>query len=419
MKNNTILFVEDEATIREELSQFLERYTDRGLYIGENGEEGLALYEKYHPDIVISDIKMPKMTGIEMIKRIKASNPDQAIILTTAHSDSSFFLEAIELQVDGYLLKPLDLKLLDKKIKKISEHIVFRREYETQKIIMNEIAHLQGSMLAVLNEEFKLLFLNDKALAFWGEENIEEAIKHDRMLSSRMVKQEEYFYPSEIEGRHWITEIQLLPPHKRIIALWTPGKEVINTYVVDVTYSAESKHTIISLSEITKMEEEKKLYQKQIYVDELTQIYNRTMFNKQLDIELKRANSEKSELSMIVMDIDHFKQVNDHYGHMVGDEVLVGLTHLIKRKIRANDLFARWGGEEFVILLPDTDSEGARILAENLRKMIEVHTFSADISLTCSFGVAAKKQDDVYLFRKADEALYRAKLNGRNRVVIY
>jgi diguanylate cyclase (GGDEF)-like protein len=72
-----------------------------------------------------------------------------------------------------------------------------------------------------------------------------------------------------------------------------------------------------------------------------------------------------------------------------------------------------------VILLPDTDSEGARILAENLRKMIEVHTFSADISLTCSFGVAAKKQDDVYLFRKADEALYRAKLNGRNRVVIY
>jgi diguanylate cyclase (GGDEF)-like protein len=323
------------------------------------------------------------------------------------------------LQVDGYLLKPLDLKLLDNKIKKISENIAFRREYETQKIIMNEIAHLQGSMLAVLNEEFELLFLNDKALAFWGEENIEEAIKHNRMLSSRMVKQEEYFYPSDIEGRHWITEIQLLPPHKRIIALWTPGKEVINTYVVDVTYSTESKHTIISLSEITKMEEEKKLYQKQIYIDELTQIYNRTMFNKQLDIELKRSNAEKSELSMILMDIDHFKQVNDRYGHMVGDEVLVGLTHLIKSKIRTNDLFARWGGEEFVILLPDTDSEGAWILAENLRKMIEIYTFSAGISLTCSFGVAAKKQEDIYLFRKADEALYRAKLNGRNRVVTY
>lgn len=423
MKNIKILFVEDDADIREELISFLSRYAKAGLYAAENAEEGLVLFHKHSPDIVISDIKMPKMSGIEMVKQIKETDPDQAIILTTAHSDSAFFLEAIELQVDGYLLKPVDLRQLRHKIKKISQELILQQQYESQKEIMNEIAYLQGNMLAVVDENFHLLFLNDTELAFWGLKSLEEALMQNVMMSKRMVKSDEHFYPSDVEGRGWIREIQELEPHKRIIALRSLDGESIHAYMVDITYSEESKHTIIALSEITKIEEERASYQRRMYIDDLTQTYNRAMFDKQLDIELKKALTESEALSMIMLDIDHFKQINDEYGHMVGDEVLIGMSNLIRSNVRTHDLFARWGGEEFALLLPDTTIEGAKKLAESLRRRIESHTFHADTSLTCSFGVAStegtKGTKELSLFKKADEALYRAKLQGRNRVVTY
>ena len=420
MKQIKILFVEDDRSIRDELASFLGRYAEAGLYAAKDAEEGLKFFYQYQPDIVISDIKMPKMSGIDMVKKIKETDPDQAIIFTTAHSDSAFFLEAIELQVDGYLLKPVDLRQLRRKIKKISEDLVLRRRYESQKEIMNEIAHLQGSMLAVFDKNLQLLFLNDTALTFWGFEDVEEALEENSMLGSRMIKDGDYFYPSTTEGRGWIQEIQDLEPHKRIIALRSLDGESTHAYMVDITHAEETGHTIVTLSEITKIEEERASYQKRMYIDTLTQVYNRAMFDKQLDIEVKKSLKEREELSMIMLDIDHFKQVNDRYGHMVGDEVLIELSKLIGKSVRTHDFFARWGGEEFALLLPNTGQEGAVKLAESLRKEIVSHKFSGDIFLTCSFGVASVGGEaDICLFRKADEALYKAKLQGRNRVATY
>ncbi|NKQ41927.1 MAG: diguanylate cyclase [Sulfurovum sp.] len=420
MEQLKILFVEDEPMIRRELGEFLQRYTTNKLCVASNGKEGLEAFHACHPDIVISDIKMPKINGIDMIKAVREINPTQAVILTTAHSDSDYFLEAIDLQVDGYILKPIDLKKLDKKIIELSERIILKKQYDEQKTIMNEIAHLQGSLLAVIDKKKELLFLNDKALSFLGIATVEEAILKNRVLAENMVKREDCFYPSHQSGRSWIEEIQLLEPHRRIIALKQYNKEKVKTYAVDITYVAESKHTILSLSEVTKMEEEKKMYQNRVYKDDLTQLHNRAMLNKQLDLEIQKAKDEKKNLSMIVIDIDYFKEINDQYGHTIGDEVLIELSKLIEDQVRSRDLFVRWGGEEFVILLPDTDLKGACALADELRRIIESHLFCHDISMTCSFGVALMKDNDnLSLFRKADAALYKAKLGGRNKVVIY
>lgn len=420
MKQIKILFVEDDAGIREELASFLERYAQEGFYMGRDGEEGLALFHRHQPDIVISDIKMPKMTGIEMVKKIRETDPDIPVVFTTAHSDSAYFLEAIELQVDGYLLKPIELKQLRRKIRKIAKELALRREYESQKIIMNEIAHLQGSMLAVFDEAFDLLFLNEVSLTFWGLESMEEALIENAIIAERMVRGEGYFYPSDDSGRSWITEIQTLDPHKRIIALRSLDGESVHAYIVDITHVEESQHTIVVLSEITKIEEERSSYQKRVYIDDLTQVYSRAMFDKELDGAVKKVEKEDGELSMILLDIDHFKEINDKYGHTVGDEILIGLSGLVKAKIRAYGLFARWGGDEFVLLLPGTNLEMAGNLAENLRKRIASYSFYANISLTCSFGVATVRgREDIDLFKKADEALYRAKLQGRNKAVLY
>ncbi len=420
MENIKILFVEDDEGIREELASFLGRYAKAGLYIAKDGVEGLTLFHRHQPDIVISDIKMPKMTGIEMVKKIRETDPDIPVVFTTAHSDSAYFMEAIELQVDSYLLKPIELKQLRRKIKKIAKELALRRAYESQKIIMNEIAHLQGNLLVVFDKAFDLLFLNEVGLDFWGIASMDEALAKNVMIAERMVKENDYFYPSEVKGRSWINEIQTLDPHKRIIALRSLDGESVHAYIVDITHVEESQHTIVALSEITKIEEERSSYQKRVYIDDLTQAYNRAMFDKELEIAVKKALKEGAELSMILLDIDHFKHVNDKYGHMTGDEILIGVSDLVKSNIRTHDLFARWGGEEFVLLLPDTGLKGARKLAVNLRKRIASHIFPHDISLTCSFGVATVGgREDMCLFKKADEALYEAKLQGRNRVIVH
>jgi len=294
MNNKLILlYVEDEDGIRNQLSRFLKYFSAR-VYTASNGEEGLELYRKHLPDIVISDIKMPIMNGIEMVKEIKNINPKQHIIFTTAHSESNYFMDAIDMQVDGYILKPINLDKLEKKLEQIEEHISLKRYY----------------------------------------------IKHQQELEDR------------------------------------------------------------------------------VYKDELTQIYNRRYFEDEFNKEIKKYKLKNRPLSIIILDIDNFKQFNDTYGHQVGDIILQTLAKIIQNSIKDIDTFARWGGEEFVCILPNTILKDAIILAEYLRKIVENYTFKDNLKVTCSFGVATFTQDDTKesIIKRVDNALYRAKDSGRNRV---
>ena len=155
------------------------------------------------------------------------------------------------------------------------------------------------------------------------------------------------------------------------------------------------------------------------YTDPLTSIYNRLHFGHFLDAEIDRVKRYGGTFSIIFFDLDRFKEVNDEYGHLVGDEVLKRVAGIVEKANRNADIFARYGGEEFIILAPATDIAGARVHAERLRNDIEHHRFSEISHLTCSFGVAEYKPDadDVTsLFKRADTALYNAKKLGRNRV---
>jgi len=417
----SILFVEDEPLIREELSSFLKRYTEKSLYIAENGEEGLALYRKKKPDVVISDIRMPKMNGIQMVQEIKKINPDQTVLFATAHSDSNFFIDAIELQVEGYLLKPIDLGLLRKKIKKIQEDIAFKKQLKMQEVIANEIAHLQGNMLAVLDQNYIPLFLNKKWMELLNINSLEE-IAEGQCISRFFQDKEGYFYPSGENICRWVEELKSLDNHSQIVAIQMNKDDEARVYAVTFSDIEETKHLIVSFSEITYIEKEKTSYQKQAHTDALTQLPNRTKFNQELDNAIGKAELSNEKLSIILFDLDLFKNVNDTYGHLVGDDMLVELSTAISTLIRSNDMLARWGGEEFVVLLPNTDIKGAEILAEKMRMAVEKYPFSHGISLTCSFGVACmcgEKETPTSIFSKADKALYKAKNRGRNKVVSY
>jgi two-component system cell cycle response regulator len=167
-------------------------------------------------------------------------------------------------------------------------------------------------------------------------------------------------------------------------------------------------------------------YHEEIYrlttVDGLTQIFNKRYFSEALAREIARASRYRRELSMVMFDLDHFKDVNDTHGHLAGDAVLKTLALTIKSKIRTEDIFARYGGEEFAIILPEIDCHNAHQFAEKIRRIVETTEFRFEgtlIPVTISMGVATldlEEPSSVALIKRADERLYEAKAAGRNCV---
>ena len=157
--------------------------------------------------------------------------------------------------------------------------------------------------------------------------------------------------------------------------------------------------------------------------DALTGIANRLAYNEKLKHEISRRQRNHKPLSICVVDVDKFKGVNDTYGHKAGDKVLQTIAQVCSKNVREVDFFARYGGEEFVLLLPETRVEQARVVADNLRRQIQVckfHYAGQPVSITISCGIAEFSGEDSgdTVFKRADKALYRAKQEGRNRVIV-
>ena len=180
----------------------------------------------------------------------------------------------------------------------------------------------------------------------------------------------------------------------------------------------DTSNYVVVFTDITTIHNEKKLLEKMAYTDPLTNINNRKMFDKLYTKELASHKRYGESLSLIMFDIDHFKAVNDTYGHDIGDKVLVTLTELISKNLRTNDIFARWGGEEFTILLPRTNADEAYDKAQELRQLIEQYHDNEIPRITSSFGTTELLETDKEqsFFKRADEALYKAK-RKRNNVV--
>lgn len=159
---------------------------------------------------------------------------------------------------------------------------------------------------------------------------------------------------------------------------------------------------------------------RQTTTDSLTQVFNRFKLDKVITDEISRSERSGELFGIVMLDIDYFKQVNDTYGHQIGDEVLVIIGKVLKRSARAIDVVGRWGGEEFLILCPGTDEKGCLVLAENIRTGLAEQSFPTTHPLSASFGVTQFRLGETAqaVIARADEALYRAKENGRNRVEI-
>jgi polar amino acid transport system substrate-binding protein len=179
------------------------------------------------------------------------------------------------------------------------------------------------------------------------------------------------------------------------------------------------RDTLIDLHDVqAQLEHQNRMFKRQSITDALTGIYNRLKLDEDLAYAIARSERTKNEFSVILLDIDNFKLVNDRFGHLVGDELLKAFSSLLVSSIRKSDIAGRWGGEEFLIICPDTDLQGCEKLAEQLRKQIAEYEFPEKRVLNASLGVAAHQQGENAdtMIARVDKALYRAKKDGRNRV---
>lgn len=271
--------------------------------------------------------------------------------------------------------------------------------------------------MAYIDKNFIFRTVNDAYLKLYNKKKKNEIVGHsvEELLGEIYIKKkikwniQKCLTGQEVKQQEWID----FPDGQRRFMY-------MNYYPL---FSKEKETTIgvvVNSIDITKMKEMEDKLKRLSITDQLTQIYNRVKFNASLEEEVKRNRRYNTELAIIMLDIDHFKRVNDTYGHDVGDKVLVGLVAIVKQCIRETDVFARWGGEEFILLLPHTSLENAAKLAERIRVKVELYHFDVVGEITCSFGVSEFLGEDTEetFSKRVDNALYESKRTGRNRVTV-
>jgi len=435
IKTATILYVEDEEKVREGYTKPIKRCA-KELFTASNGKEGLELFKKHNPDIVVTDIKMPKMNGIDMVKAIKEINPEVKVIFTSAHSESEYLLNAIELHADGYFLKPVPSKLLKSRITSISKMLLLEKINAAQQIRIQEQEILLQNIIdtdeniTIVSDCHRISFANKAFLDFFGLDYIDQFyINHDSFLE--VFEQESGFLHQELIndeplldekdlGLRFYNLIQSTKDSERVASIIDKQGNVKH-FLINISLMDQINALyLVTLTNITEITIQKTMAQTKVNIDELTGAYNRNKFEEVFEYEISKAEDNGLALSIAILDIDYFKNYNDKYGHLVGDEILRLLVQEVKKHIRKTDLFARWGGEEFVLIFEGTDIDNAVKISNNLRKKIAVLENQPAGKITVSFGVTQyiDGDDKKSIFSRCDDALYLAKKHGRNCVKV-
>lgn len=267
--------------------------------------------------------------------------------------------------------------------------------------------------IVVVTDGKALIFANQAFYDYFGYTSL-ETFRHDHSCICDFFEageSDEYLQP-RIDGLLWTDYlIQYNMKEQKVKMTMGENTSIFTVHAKKMEYGGEIRHVVV-FTDITKLNQ-------LATQDVLTQIANRFQFDKVLEHSISLSQRYGRTLSIIMIDIDYFKEVNDTYGHLIGDEVLKKLAHILSEGIRKSDVIARWGGEEFVVLLPDSELSSALKLAEALRIKVAESDFDPVRQVTCSIGVARwnEGENSDQLLKRVDEKLYTAKENGRNRVI--
>ncbi|NGZ26079.1 MAG: diguanylate cyclase [Magnetococcales bacterium] len=412
----TVLFVEDDEEIRQQMVQFLSRRFKQ-VRVACNGKQGLAAFREEKPDIILSDILMPEMDGLSMIRAIRDHHHHIPIIVLTAYNEEQYLLRSIELGIDRYLLKPVNTKSLSEALEKIVSNLWQRKEREEADSYLRLLMDIHPNLLLTTSDD-QVVYLNRAFLHRLEVDQLGDFLSNPTGLGELLLDQ--HGTPLSQAGGLWLHRLEELAQNAPLVYLKNPTQpdEAPLALVVECRQMTPPHCQLFTFADVSAIEGQLKHLEHMAFTDTLTGLANRAMGQKSLTKEINRCQRYNRTFSVILLDVDHFKKVNDTYGHEVGDQVLQGLAGLLQNTVRRSDMVVRWGGEEFLVVLPESSFQDARMIAEKLRSNVAAHTFSTVEHITCSFGVAQFDQTlgMQSLVAKADAALYLAKERGRNRV---
>lgn len=419
--------------------------------------DGLAALEALsadRPDIVLLDVMMPGLDGFEVCRRMK-NDPELwhiPVIMITALTETSDRVRGLEAGADDFLTKPInDMALFARlrsllRVKMMFDELRLRDETFLQlggsddsRLISRNVA---GGRILVVEDRDEIADVIDEELG--KEHSVTRVTDGEAALASLFENDVDLVIVSldlaRTDGLRLCSRLRSREEtrHLPVLMLVERGETKrlargLDLGANDYIYRPIDRHELVAR---TRSQLRQKRYQDQLrstyrrtvslaVTDALTGLYNRLYLTSHLEALLAKSLDEGKLLSAAMLDIDHFKRVNDTYGHDVGDAVLRELAGRLGRLLRASDLIARVGGEEFVTVMPDTDMETATAVTRRIREEIANAPFASDmveggIEVTASIGVAAfAGADDTpdALLKRADEALYAAKRGGRNQVV--
>ncbi|MBS4096974.1 MAG: EAL domain-containing protein [Sulfuricella sp.] len=415
LKKFTVLYVEDDGDIRDQLAHFLKRRVGT-LHVATNGQEGLEAFQAHRPDIVVTDILMPVMDGLKMAEQIKELSPATPIIVTTAFNETKFFLHAIDIGIDKYVIKPVNTDLLAEVLAQCAHSLLSESERRLSAAVFDN----SSDAIVVTDQKNCIISVNPAFSEITGYTREEVIGKNPKIFSAGRQSPEFYtqMWHDLSQNSKWSGEIWNRRKGGELYPEWLS----INTVRDN---QGEITHFVGIFSDITERKQAEERVRHLAHYDALTDLPNRTLFHDRLQQALIQAQRNHEQVAVMFIDLDRFKVINDTLGHGIGDLLLQSVAQRLAHCVRQGDTVCRQGGDEFVILLPKIyRAEDAALVAQKILQSIG-KPFSLDgheLHISSSIGISFFPSDGVtvdVLMKNADVAMYRAKELGRNNYQFY
>lgn len=451
-----ILIVEDDSFFQQVFSDLLK---SEGYVVdtASSGGEAYQLLSSNDYHVVIIDLLLPDVSGLEILSRIKDQDPAIDVIVVTAHANMETAIFALKHGARDYLVKPINhdelkhtVSLCFEQRRLLDENLELKKQinlFQISQSIAN--CHEQERVCKLIFDSLAKEVGVSRGLGFFCEESEDLVLKEikgfdaeiggklgeEAMVdfNSKAGKEGSFFLlnrfqpaseETQLAGAGDLTETMTLFIRTKtalqgVVYLYNePGKNLPGDFNLrNIHFLLEQSS--LALENAARYTKAKNL----LNIDELTGLYNYRYLEITLDREIKRSERYCSSLSLLFIDIDFFKNVNDTHGHLVGSRLLGDVGVLLKKSVREEDTVIRYGGDEYTIILVETGLAGAAAVAERIRSSIEENVFLAaeglNIRLTVSLGCASYPDDaqsKTVLLELADLAMYRSKALGKNRV---